>query len=227
MTRLLVIAGLAASGCAVGAGSARVGQWTARRETAFEACLSPYQAPAQIPLTATSGSAPPPCSDRKQVSREIPARRFWGAIYQLALGYGSTQHGSESFGSFRMSGSLELLRGRGRWAYGVRGGMIGSSAPAANDKSGLFGCDITLMGHLSVHERFGLYAGLGYLPYSTVGDDTTFLGGRGLVGLQYALNKTHSDNSMVLTLELDQVRLADLPSPYRSIGALAALGLFF
>lgn len=224
MRRTALLAACAlATGCTIGAGSARVGQWVARREPAFEACLAPSPAPVQIPTTV--GGPRTPCAERKQVVRELPERRFWGVIAQVpTMGYASARQGNERFGAFRLAASFEFLRGRGRWAYGVRGGVL---SELGADERGFFGTDVMAMGHMALTERFSLYAGLGYLPYAKVGEQITYLGGRGLLGVQVPLNKTHSDNSIVLTFELDHVRLADLSSPYRSIGGVATLGIFF
>lgn len=226
MRRAAVLAGCAlATGCTFGAGSARVGQWVARREPAIEACLASNLAAVQTPTTV--GGLRAPCAERKQVVRERPARRFWGVITQApTIGYASARLGEERFRAFRFAASLEFLRGRGRWAYGLRGGLLADRS-TATDGRGFLGYDALAMGHLAVTERLSLYAGLGYLPYAKVDEQTTSLGGRGLLGLQLPLNKTHSDNSIVLTLELDHVRLADLPSSYRSFGGVATLGIFF
>lgn len=220
---LLVLCAL--TGCAFGGGSARVGQWMPRQEPAFEACLTQGAAAAQAPIT--TAAAPPPCAERKQVTRELPARRFWGVIVQVpTLGYASSSIGGERFDSFRVGASFEFLRGRGRWAYGLRGGFL-ADKPVTEERDGASSVDVTLMGHLAVLERLSFYAGLGYLPYSTVEGHTTSLGGRGLLGAQIPLNKTHGETSIVLSVELDHVRLADLPSPFRSIGGVATLGIFF
>ncbi len=225
MKRAGLLALCALTGCAFGGGSARVGQWVARREPAFEACLMPGTAAVQAPITVAA--TPPPCAERKQVIREIPARRFWGVIAQVpTLGYASSSVGAERFSSFRLAASFEFLRGRGRWAYGLRGGML-ADKPVTAERDGSLSYDVTVMGHLAVLERLSFYAGLGYVPYSTVEGHTTSLGGRGLLGAQIPLNKTHGETSIVLSVELDHVRLADLPSPFRSIGGVATLGIFF
>lgn len=225
MTRGALLALCMLTGCAFGGGSARVGQWVGRREPAFEACLTQGTATVQAPITVAA--APPPCAVRKQVIREIPARRFWGVIAQVpTLGYASSSIGAERFSSFRVGASFEFLRGRGRWAYGLRGGLL-ADKPVTAERDGSSSFDVTLMGHLAVLERLSFYAGLGYLPYSMVEGHDSSLGGRGLLGAQIPLNKTHGENSMVLSFELDYVRISDLPSPFRSVGGVATLGIFF
>jgi hypothetical protein len=71
-------------------------------------------------------------------------------------------------------------------------------------------------------------AGLGALPYSRLGktDETSYLGARGLLGLQLALLRTTADRFLVLTIEADTV-LVRAEQTYRSSGLTFHLGFLF
>lgn len=211
------------SGCAIGFGSARVGQWNPHRQVDFEACLVD-SAPAG--LAATAG--PPRCKDRKQVVSEVPGRRFWGLFLQFpTIGYSRVSHQGESFSATRAVMTLEWLRGVGRWAVGVRGGLlVDSGAKRGDERLGMSAAELTALGHLSLVDRLSVYAGLGVLPYAVSRSESTFLGARGVAGVQLALSKTHSENSIMLTFELDRTYLK-FEQTYQSTGVTGNLGLSF
>jgi len=198
------------AGCAIGAGSAYVGQWRPRTEVAIDACL-----------VDEAGR----CTDHKQVIETIPARRFWGVLIAFpALGGASVSHAGEHHTRLRFEPSLEILRGHGRFAWGVRGSFVG-------DDAGAFAFPVTGLGHLSLTPRLGVYGGVGYSPFARLVErnrpgEITLIGGRALVGLQLAFSRAHSENFMVLSLEADTLLLG-FDDPYRSTGVTGHLGLFF
>lgn len=129
--------------------------------------------------------------------------------------------------------SLEVLRGRGRWAWGVRTGVLLEDVVGTEDMTkGVFAWDVTAMGHVNLLPRVSLYGGVGYIPYAAfsapmgeVGEHTS-LGGQGLVGMQLALNKTHSESFILLNVELQRMFLG-FDDTYRSTGLTGNIGLFF
>lgn len=232
MLATLLALGLAlASGCALGMGSSYIGQWKPRQHVDFEACLREPGPPGARAATE--------CKERKQVITEEPGRRFWGVIAApLQFGGASTRFRAEKHTRFRFQPNLELLRGEGRWAYGVRAGLMVEPSDQAstdpNDPPGAevptfdtFAVDVTAVGHVALLDRLSLYAGAGYLPYSGFAEETSSLGARGLFGLQLALSKTHSTNFIVLSLELDHFVVQYDEGTYRSTGMSGHIGLFF
>ena len=235
---LALVAFTALGGCSFGFGSAYVGQWKAQRQVDFEACLREPAGPSASGPTS-DGTDSAACKDRKEVVTELPARRFWAVLLpMLQLGVSTVSFGEDSFTRLRFQPNLEYLRGRGRWAYGVRaGGIIDSEVGNYEDADGdgendlptdsMGALDVTAIGRLSILDRVSAHAGLGYLPYASTRDERTSLGGRGLLGVQLALNKVHTETRFVLTLELDHVTLRFDDATYRSTGLTGHLGIFF
>jgi hypothetical protein len=222
------VGALGLAGCSFGAGSSYIGQWMPRENVAFEACLREAGPP--------SAQGADECKERKQVIIEEPGRRFWGVILSaLQFGGSSVTYRSETNTQFRFQPSIELLRGEGRWAYGVRTGFLletygDQSAEPTEEGDGLgdtSAFDVMAVGHVALFERLSAYVGAGYIPYASVDELHTSLAGRGLVGVQLGLSRTHSTNHIVLTLELDHMYLHLDGDPYRSTGLTGHVGIFF
>ena len=226
----LAVTALSLGGCAFGLGSAFVGQWSPRQEVEFEACLTDASAPG----VSNSGDG---CKERKEVVADVPGRRFWGVVLPLLqIGPSWVSYDGEEETQIRFQPALELMRGKGRWAYGVRTGIIFDSSgktmdgpdgePVSDPYDSMSAFDVTAMGHVSIVDRLSLYGGLGYLPWADARDQTTSVGGRGLLGFQLALSKTHSSNFIVLSMEIDRIYLR-LDETYRSTGVTGTIGLYF
>lgn len=227
----------AISGCSFAGGSAYVGQWKPREHVEFEACLLDPAPPGM--------RGKEECKDRKKVVTEEPGRRFWGVILAaLQFGGSSATFRGETNTQFRFQPSLEVLRGKGRWAYGLRTGFFLESAedepgapppppPAPGEEEmappgeSVTAWDVMAVGHVALFERLSAYAGLGYVPRAGIYDERTSLGARGLLGVQLGLAKTHSANYIVLTLELDRLYLDFGGDQYRSTGLTGHFGIFF
>lgn len=221
----LVLAGVlggALSGCSFGFGSAFVGQWSPRRQVEFNACLREPGPPGA-----------PECKEQKQITSDVPGRRFWGVITPfIQLGASKATFRDETATLFRAHISIEVLRGRGRWAYGVRtGGIFENNGEESGVGSSITTWDVGGLVHYHLVNRLSAYGGLSYFPLTRMGTMTdgtnTSLGGRGLVGAQLALSKTHSESYIVLSLELDQMFLRFDDETYRSTGLTGHIGLFF
>jgi len=207
-----ILALIPLAGCAVGAGSAYVGQWRPHDEVAFEACLVDDQGK---------------CLERKEVVEHVPGRRFWGVLIAFpAVGAAGVTHAGDSQTVFRVEPSLEILRGSGRWAVGIRGGPVIDSGVGMDAKGGAVSVPLTAIGRLSVLDQVSVYAGLGFSPFARLAGETAFSAERALAGLQLALSKTHSENFIILSVEVDQVRI-QFDDPYRSTGVTGNIGLFF
>ena len=212
----LVLAQLA--GCSFGMGSAYVGQWRPHERVDFEACLQDE-----------AGR----CIDRKQVTTHVPGRRYWGVIVALpAIGVARATHRGTSSTLTRLEPSVEYLRGRGRWAVGARASFVfeakNERADVPEDQRSplLVSLPLTAIGRVSLSPRVSAHAGLGYSLFSALNDERSSVASRGLVGVQLALTKTHSENFILLTLEADLMRVR-LDEPYRSTGVTGNLGVFF
>jgi hypothetical protein len=185
---------LLVSGCSFGFGSAYVGEHRPRHRVDVDACL-----------TDDAGQ----CTDHKQIGHDERGRQFWGVVTQFpAAGVAVV----DDQPTYRLEPSLEVLSGNGRLAWGVRSSLLFEGHTVATPLTGI--------GHLSLSDRFGIYAGAGYSPYARVGDETTYLGGRALVGAQVALTRI-----LILSLEADSLWL-DGPDGYRSTGFTTHLGFF-
>ncbi|MEO8703886.1 MAG: hypothetical protein ABI867_27805 [Kofleriaceae bacterium] len=219
--RLVVIAVMLA-GCSFGMGSAYVGQWSPKKQVEFEACLVETAMAADVQATSNT------CVDKKQVVTEVPGRKYWGVILSmLTMGAARVEFEGQSSTEFRFQPGLEYLQGRGRWALGVRAGLLLDGKSTDGVEGGATAAaTVALLGHVSIFDQMSLYGGVGYLPYGGTGDDRTFLGVQGLGGFQYALNKTHSETYIVLSFEVDHTYL-QLGDGYRSTGFTGHFGIFF
>ena len=208
-----VLALLSLTGCAIGGGSAYVGQWRPHDEVEFEACL-----------VDDAGR----CTDRKEVVQHVPGRRFWGAIVSFpAMGFAKTSHAGLDKTVMRVAPTLELLRGTGRWAYGLRSGLVIDAVVGMNDKEGgATVLPLEAIGRMAVIDRLSLYGGVGFAPFAQSQGERAFSGEHVLAGLQYALSKTHSENFIILSLEADTMFI-QFDDPYRSSGLTGSIGLFF
>jgi hypothetical protein len=202
--RTLLLA-LLCTGCSMGFGSAYVGQWRAREEVVFKACLE---------------DAAGRCIEEKESVRHAPARSFSGVIVPYAaMGASFVTHEGKTTPRYRIEPSLEYVRGRGAWAWGLRVGAIfdiraASSVPAM------------LVGHYSLSERVSLYAAGGVIPYARRANETGLFGARGLFGFQWALGRVHGENYWVLSFEGD-TSFIKFAEPYRATGVTGHLGFFF
>jgi hypothetical protein len=116
---LVALVAIAQTGCALGFGSSYVGQWRAHEEIDFNACLEDE-----------SGR----CVEEKQMVRQVPERKFWGFMMNFPVGgLGAVYYDDSTKRGFapRFDTSLELLRGSGKYAFGVRTGITFDNAFAA------------------------------------------------------------------------------------------------
>lgn len=194
----------AVAGCGLGVGSAFVGQWHPHDRVAYNACL-----------VDDAGA----CIDRKQVMTRVPGREFWGALVAFpSMGGASVTHDGVTTARFRLEPSLEVLRGSGRLALGLRTGVM-------IDADGATALNAMAIGHISMTERLSLHLGAGFVPYAETAEESAMIGARGLVGLQLALSRTQGRTHFVLTVEADTTWI-DLATSYRSTGVTGYLGLF-
>lgn len=195
----------ASMGCSLGFGSAYVGQWRARDEVVFRACRE-----------NESGR----CLEEKEYVRHVPARSFNGVLMPYAaMGASWVTHEGRTTPRFRFESSFEYLQGRGPLAWGVRvGGVFDSPRTVL--------VPAMLVGHYSLTERLGLYAAGGVIPFSRSGRETGSIGGRGLLGVQWALARVYTETYWVLSFEADTlwVKFAEA---YRSTGITGHIGVYF
>ena len=205
-------------GCSFGIGSAYVGQWRPHDQVDFEACL--------VDQTGK-------CVDKKQVVSHIPGRNFWGTIIALpALGAAQVEFKGETSTQIRAQASLEVLKGSGRWAVGIRAGFVNTSK-VGKDANGMpfkngsaSSAPIDVLGHLALLDRLSVYGGVGFSPIATIGDQTSSVAGRALAGLQFPLNRTQGETYIMLSLEIAR-EFFQFDDPYRATGVTGHLGIFF
>ena len=148
MTRALLALALL-SGCAIGGSSSVVGRWKARRIIDSTVCLQ-SQAP---------GGG---CEKVIAIGRDIPARRFSGALFAWAAPGYMQQRGSDGYvgHGLALHNYFEYYRGRGRFAIG---GRIGGNVGTGFGNRMLFTTPVSVVGHLG--GLWGsVYAGAGYAP---------------------------------------------------------------
>lgn len=151
MTRLALVA-LAASGCAVAAGSTKIGQWRAHRVIDSTACL---QAP-------TGG-----CIRTVAIGRDVPARSFGGGLFAFGnSGYAQLRRDDDVSHGALIDGYYEYFRGRGRFALG---GRLGATFGVGFDEHLLFLMPVTVVAHAGGRWGEG-YVGVGYAPIATSTD---------------------------------------------------------
>ena len=207
MKRLALIAALC-GGCQFGMGSAYVGQWRPRTQPKFDACLEDE-----------SGA----CTETKQVVEQVPQRKFWGyTIVFPSIGAAITTRNGETDVHARFELATEYLRGRGKFAWGVR-------ASTVLDTNSMISINGMGTVYYSLSDRLAVRAGLGVSPYTTDEGsnlDERAVGGRALAGIQLAFLKTRNEGFLVLSIDVDRMYVAfEDPLPVTRI--VGNIGIFF
>jgi hypothetical protein len=201
----LALVAASLGGCSAGFGSAFVGQWRPYDRVDVDACL-----------VDDAGR----CREHKQVTTEVPGREFWGVVIAYpAAGVSSITQGGAHATRLRLTPSLEVMAGSGRFAVG---GRIGAQI----DRDGAGSMPIVGLAHLSLAERLSVHAGGGYLPYARQHGEIVHVGAQALGGFQLALSRARSENYIVATVETDVTWIA-FAQHYRAIGISGHLGVFF
>ena len=135
--------------CAVGVGSAYVGQWRPHTDVDLQACRV---------------GANNVCTETKQVTTTTPAKRFWGVnMTYPAVGASTVSQDGMTATRLRLDPSLEVLEGAGRFALGLRTGVVLDLGTSKNQSAAGF-MPVDVLGHLSLTDRIGIYGGVGYTP---------------------------------------------------------------
>jgi hypothetical protein len=201
-----------ASGCALGAGSAYVGQWRPRTKIALSACR-----------VDDAGR----CVEHHEVIEPVPARTFWGVLATFPVfGMTQTSQGGVPDTRLRLESTLEVMKGYGRFAVGVRTGVQGDLAGTGKDGRFDTTVPVAVLGHLSILDRLAVYAGGGYVPWAQVDHVRSHVGATGIAGLQYAAHRDLEERYVILSLEANTTWV-DLPHPYRSTALTGTVGIFF
>ncbi len=206
----VALVALAASGCAIGAGTSTVGIWRPKRVVDTEVCIE---------------ETPGRCSRTVQVARDVPARSFGGGLVSwFNPGYLHVRGSEGAAHRFALDSHVEYLRGRGPFALGVRvGANIGF---ALHDL--LFAMPVSLVGHWG-YPRFSLYGGTGYTPYAVdrvaVGDlgMSTQLHGLNVMGGGRVLLRAGRANQMTASIDMFRQYLQGVVAT----SVTAAIGLHF
>lgn len=196
------------SGCAVGWGSAFVGEWRARKEIDYRACLEDDQGK---------------CVERIEKTKIIPARSFTGVTHSLPATMGASwvTYKGETRARFRAESSLEVLQGRGALAYGLRLG----AAFDVSDKVAVM-VPLTLHGHYALTDNFNIYGGGGWVPFSQREDERSIIGARGLLGFRWSFANAYRQTFWVLGAEANTTWI-HFDESYLSTGTIGYVGAFF
>jgi hypothetical protein len=208
--RLIAIASLVlcCSGCTLGWGSAFVGEWRGRKEIDYRACLEDEQGR---------------CLKKREKTKFIPERSFFGVAHSLpgAMGASWVTHKGVTQPKFRMESTLEVLKGRGPLAFGVRLG----AALDMDDKIAVM-IPVTLHGHYALTDQFNIYGGGGWVPYAQHDGERSFVGARGLVGFRWSFANTFRQTFWLLGVEANTTWV-HFDKPYLSTGSIGYVGAFF
>lgn len=215
-----LVLGLATSGCALGFGIVDVG--TTRTSTTQVSTVT-YNGSSQLGNTTTSSYT---VSNIRDVAQTTAGPHF---------GTMAGVHGGANVGSVDgHSGSgwvaetfLEMLGGRGRWALGLRAGiMLRKSDEIDVDGDGRTDFGTSYGGiPMTIHAYYGLsptlstHVGVGGDVYA-FDDNPRSL--RLMTGLRMALTSS-DDGATLLVLDVDHLRSTRDAGDYRSVGLIAGL----
>lgn len=209
---IALIATMLVSGCAVGMGSAYVGQWRPHEQVTMRACRV---------------DAAGRCAEHEELVEAVPGRTFWGVLATFpAVGVTRTSQAGVPDTRLRLESTLEVMKGYGGFAVGVRTGV--QADLAGTGKDGRFDTTVPLavLGHLSIADRLAVYAGGGYVPWAQVDHVQSHVGATGIAGLQYAIHRDLQERYVILSLEANTTWV-ELPHPYRTTALTGTVGLFF
>jgi len=206
----VTLVAVAASGCAIGAGTSTVGIWRPKRVVDTEVCIE---------------ETPGRCARTTLVARDVPARSFGGGLVSwFNPGYVQVRGSDGGAHRFALDSHVEYLRGRGAFALGVRvGANIGFGLHDL-----LFAMPVSVVGHWG-YPRFSLYGGTGYTPYAvdrvTVADTSmsTRLHGFHVMGGGRVLLRAGRANQMTAGIDVFRQYLGGVVAT----SATAAIGLHF
>jgi len=195
-------------GCAIGWGSAFVGEWRARKEIDYRACLEDDRGQ---------------CIQRRETTKHLPARAFTGAVlgFPMTMGGAIVRQGGVTSTKLRLEPTLEILRGRGPWALGVR---VGAALDIDNPPVAMF--PVTLHGHYAFTENFNAYGGAGWVPFSFHKDEQSIIGARALLGARWSFANIFRQTFWNLGFEANTTWV-DFDQPYLSTGMTGYVGAFF
>jgi len=143
----LALALVMLAGCTICAGTSTVGIWRPKRVIDTDVCIQ-------------DGGGN--CARTVQVARDLPERSFGGGLFSwFNPGYMRVLGAAMGADRFALDSHYEYLRGRGGLGVGLR---IGANI-AFGSGAMMYSMPVSLVGHWGF-ERFSLYAGPGYTPYS-------------------------------------------------------------
>lgn len=215
-----IAVGLMGTGCTIGFGSSYVGQWRAHDKLEFEVCIE-----------RPDGT----CEANEPVMRHVPARRYWGVSVLIpAFGPSFISVGDNDGTVIRGGALFEVLKGNGRYALGIRSGLLITNGAEENDTTLLTSIPVTGIGHIGLSERFSVYGGLGYIPYADLHyvpasgaaatDQTSSLGGQLLVGMNIVNSRSLSEFRTLWTLEIERTWVHFDKLDHHATSIVAAFG---
>jgi hypothetical protein len=138
--------------------------------------------------------------------------------------------GDEQLTTFRADMNAEFLWGKGDFALGVRQSVV---FDAGDDL--FITMPLMLMSHVGLNDRLAAYAGAGYSYVNrrqqyendmVVADQTGYVGGRVLGGLQIVGSTSQRHSRILYTIEGDTSLSSIGGQTLRSFGVTLSIGLF-
>lgn len=166
-------------GCAIG-GYSTVGPLRAHDRTDYRVCLDASEST---------------CEAHRDVVTRVPQRSFWGIAVAAPIGRSLVDVGRGVEKTGRIEPCVELLRGRGAFAVGVRLSYAHDTIEATQTGTlrSYATLPITVLVHWGVTDWFEVFGGAGISPYNHVFEhgvmeDTSVIGVRGLLGAKVTIH---------------------------------------
>lgn len=213
----LALVGLASSGCAVGIGIVEPGT---KRTSHQQVSDVTYNGTAQVGYTKISSYTVDNIRDVDQAA----GNGFWGTLIGVHGGANAASVGDHGGSGWVAETFWEVLGGRGRWAFGVRLGlMLRKSDDVDVDGDGdgdvataYGGFPVTVHGYYGLSSSLYTHVGIGGDAF-TFGDNPRSL--RVMSGLRFALS-SNDNGATLLLLDVDHLRSTRDDGAYRSFGLI-------
>ncbi len=218
MAGTAVAIGVVTTGCAAGFGIVDVG--TTRRSTTQVSTVT-HTGTSQVGYTTTSTYTVSNIRDLTQTSADA----HFGTMVGIHAGANAGSVAGHSGSGWAGEAFLEMLGGRGRWAFGLRGGMMlrkGEEVDLDDDGrtdagTGYGGLPMTLHAYYGLSPTLSTHVGIGGDVYAFYDNPRSL---RLMTGLRIALSGDDG-GATLLVLDVDHLRSTRDAGDYRSFGLIA------
>lgn len=216
----VAIVAVSLSGCAYGIGIVDVGTTRTSHVAVADTVVT---SDAMVGNTRIATTETGPTTDMAQTS----ASAHFGVMVGVHGGGNFNRVGDTDGNGPSLETFIEMLGGKGRWALGVRTGILGRGGDTKKRTDGtevLTGhgsFPITLHGYYGLSPSLSTHVGLGYDMF-TFGDRPRAV--RVMTGLRMALSSSEH-GATLLVLDLDHARATRDEGAYRSYGLIGGFAL--